>query len=39
MEVNEALATAALYNLEDEVRKEIESGTSPEEALAEWDIL
>ena len=39
MEINEALVTAALYNLEEEVRREIENGASPEEALAEWDIL
>lgn len=39
MSVLEALATAALYGLEEEVRREIENGASPEEALAEWDIL
>lgn len=39
MEVSEALATATLYGLEEEVRREIENGASPEEALSEWDIL
>lgn len=39
MSVLEALATATLYGLEEEVRREIENGSLPEEALAEWDIL
>lgn len=39
MSILEALATAALYGLEEEVRREIENGALPEEALAEWDIL
>lgn len=39
MSVLEALTTAALYGLEEEVRREIENGSLPEEALAEWDIL
>lgn len=39
MTIDEALATASLYNLEEEVCREIENGALPEEALAEWDIL
>ncbi len=35
----EAIITARKYNLEAEVRQELASGLSPEEALQEWDIL
>ena len=39
MSTEQALCVAQKYGLEDEVRREIENGYSPEEALAEWDIL
>jgi len=40
MTKKEALATAKKYNLEAEVKFEIENRhCTPEEALAEWDIL
>jgi len=35
----EAIQLARKYNLEAEVRQELASGLSPEEALQEWDIL
>lgn len=35
----EAIMIARKYNLEAEVRQELASGLSPEEALQEWDIL
>ena len=35
----EAIMLARKYNLEAEVRQELASGLSPEEALNEWDIL
>lgn len=35
----EAIIIARKYNLEAEVRQELASGLSPEEALQEWDIL
>lgn len=35
----EAIILARKYNLEAEVRQELASGLSPEEALEEWDIL
>lgn len=35
----EAILLARKYNLEAEIRQELASGLSPEEALAEWDIL
>ena len=35
----EAILIARKYNLEAEVRQELASGLSPEEALQEWDIL
>ncbi len=35
----EAIQIARKYNLEDEVRQELASGLTPEEALQEWDIL
>ena len=34
----EAIQIARKYNLEVEVRQELASGLSPEEALEEWDI-
>ena len=38
MTPREAIMIARKYNLEAEVRQELASGLSPEEALAEWDI-
>ena len=35
----EAIQIARKYNLEAEVRQELASGLSPEQALEEWDIL
>jgi len=35
----DAIMIARKYNLEAEVRQELASGLSPEEALQEWDIL
>jgi len=35
----EAIQIARKYNLEAEVRQELASGLSPEEALEEWDIV
>jgi hypothetical protein len=35
----DAIMIARKYNLETEVRQELASGLSPEEALQEWDIL
>lgn len=35
----EAIQIARKYNLEAEVRQELASGLTPEEALQEWDIL
>lgn len=34
----EAIQIARKYNLEAEIRQELASGLSPEEALEEWDI-
>jgi hypothetical protein len=34
----EAIMIARKYNLEYEVRQELNSGLTPEEALEEWDI-
>ena len=39
MTPKEAIMIARKYNLEAEVRQELASGLSPEEALLEWDIL
>ena len=39
MEKFECIQIARKYNLEAEIRQELASGLSPEEALAEWDIL
>jgi hypothetical protein len=35
----EAIQLARKYNLEAEIRQELASGLSPEEALQEWDCL
>lgn len=35
----EAIQIARKYNLEAEIRQELASGLSPEEALEKWDIL
>lgn len=35
----EAIILARKYNLEYEVRQELNSGATPEEALEEWDII
>lgn len=35
----EAIIIARKYNLEAEVRQELASGLTPEEALREWDII
>ena len=39
MTSKEAIQIARKYNLEAEVRQELASGLTPEEALSEWDIL
>lgn len=36
--VKEAILIARKYNLEHEIRQELASGLSPDEALQEWDI-
>ena len=38
MTPKKAILLARKYNLEAEVRQELASGLSPEEALEEWDI-
>lgn len=38
MTPKEAILIARKYNLEAEIRQELASGLSPEEALREWDI-
>ena len=35
----EAIILARKYNLEYEIRQELNSGSTPEEALEEWDII
>ena len=35
----EAIQIARKYNLEAEIRQELASGLTPEEALQEWDIV
>jgi len=35
----EAIMIARKYNLEYEIRQELNSGLTPEQALEEWDIL
>jgi hypothetical protein len=39
MSTFEAIMIARKYNLEAEVRQELASGLSPEEALEEWDLI
>ena len=39
MTPKEAIMIARRYNLEAEVRQELASGLTPEEALKEWDII
>lgn len=39
MSAFEAIQIARKYNLEAEIRQELASGLTPEEALREWDIL
>ena len=39
MTPREVIQIARKYNLEAEVRQELASGLSPEEALQEWDIF
>lgn len=39
MTPKEAIFIARKYNLEREVRQELEAGLTPEQALEEWDIL
>ena len=39
MSTFEAIIIARKYNLEAEIRQELASGLSPEEALEEWDLI
>lgn len=39
MTKKDAIFIARKYNLEYEIRQELEAGLTPEEALEEWDIL
>ena len=39
MTAKEAIFLARKYNLEKEIRQELDSGLTPEQALREWDIL
>lgn len=39
MTPKDAIFIARKYNLEREVRQELEAGLSPEQALEEWDII
>lgn len=39
MSAKEAIQIARKYNLEAEIRQELASGLTPEEALQEWDIF
>ena len=39
MTSKQAIFEARKYGLEEEIRRELASGLSPEEALEEWDIL
>lgn len=39
MTPKEAIFLSRKYNLEKEIRQELDSGLSPEDALREWDIL
>ena len=38
MTLKEAIQIARKYNLEYEIRQELNSGLTPEQALEEWDI-
>ena len=39
MTPKEAIMIARKYNLEAEIRQELASGLTPEQALQQWDIL
>ena len=39
MTLLDAIMIARKYNLEAEIRQELASGLSPEEALEEWDLI
>ena len=39
MTAKDAIIIARKYNLEAEIRQELASGLTPEQALQEWDIL
>ncbi len=39
MTKKDAIFIARKYNLEYEIRQELEAGLTPEQALGEWDIL
>lgn len=39
MTPKDAIFIARKYNLEREVRQELEAGLTPEQALQEWDIV
>lgn len=39
MTPKEAILLARKYNLEAEIRQELASGLSPEEALEKWDMI
>jgi len=39
MTPREAIQLARKYNLEAEIRQELASGLTPEQALEEWDII
>jgi hypothetical protein len=39
MTKKDAIFLARKYNLEEEVRQELEAGLTPEQALEEWDIV
>lgn len=39
MTKKDAIFLARKYNLEKEVRQELEAGLTPEQALEEWDIV
>ena len=39
MTAKDAIIIARKYNLEREIRQELASGLSPEEALEQWDLI
>ena len=39
MTAKDAIMIARKYNLEYEIRQELSSGLTPEQALEEWDII